>query len=63
MKNELISQRVEWICVIILLGISLFGIVGLILFCLLLLIFLKQRRIGAIKMLALLAYRTILSPG
>ncbi|MEG0075280.1 MAG: hypothetical protein RR691_05270 [Eubacterium sp.] len=63
MKNELISQRVEWICVIILLGISLFGIVGLLLFCLLLLIFLKQRRIGAIKMLALLAYRTILSPG
>ncbi|ANE40857.1 hypothetical protein JM64_01675 [Fervidobacterium ngatamarikiense] len=57
-----VGTYLEWILIVFLLGLSLYNKSTLYLFFALLLAFLKQKEVGAIKALNIITYRTILNP-
>ncbi|CAK7044889.1 MAG: hypothetical protein EUB_02926 [Eubacterium sp.] len=63
MKNNIQIDNKEYIFIAFIFLISLLGNAGLLLFFLLILFFLKQKEVGALNILVLITFRTILNPG
>jgi len=57
------KDTAEWIGIWLLLGFSFINVITLLIFMVILLLFLKQREIGAIKILNIVTLRTIINPG